>query len=267
MIVASVAVVIALALLSDERGLRNLSLEMDRAAAPSTGFGAVAPVSLDPIFCPNGDAPLGESVAARDSGLAADCAALLSAGPILSGDDGVDLGWSADVSITDWRGVVIGGNPLRVIALNLTAVGLSGRIPPELGDLSELRALHLYEGDLTGSIPPSLGRLGMLDILDLGDNRLTGTVPLELGNLSRLTSLDLSFNNIGGELPAELARLERLEWLVVAGTDLSGDISALLSELPNLNYLSVYDTQLSGCLPERLAEIDGLTGNITVCVD
>ena len=52
------------------------------------------------------------------------------------------LNWSADRPIEEWDGVTVGEQgggeeedaPMRVIGLDLGARGLSGRIPPDLGD-------------------------------------------------------------------------------------------------------------------------------------
>ena len=77
---------------------------------------------------------------------------------------------------------------------------MTGTIPPELGNLSNLEFLRLYGNQLTGPIPPELGNLSNLETLWLGDNQLTGTIPPELGNLSNLKDLRLHNNELTGEL-------------------------------------------------------------------
>ena len=51
--------------------------------------------------------------------------------------------------------------------LDLSRNYLSGRIPPELGSLTELAALYLGTNFLGGSIPLKLGSLANLSSLDL----------------------------------------------------------------------------------------------------
>ena len=81
---------------------------------------------------------------------------------------------------------------------------LSGEIPRELGDLSNLTRLILDDNQLTGPIPPELGNLSNLTHLILDDNQLTGPIPSELGNLDNLVWLYLAGNQLGGCVPARL---------------------------------------------------------------
>ena len=55
---------------------------------------------------------------------------------------------------------------------------MTGEIPPELGGLSNLTWLYLYENQLTGEIPPELGGLSNLTYLTLSENQLTGEIRL-----------------------------------------------------------------------------------------
>ena len=51
--------------------------------------------------------------------------------------------------------------------------------------------LNLYNNDLTGPIPPEIGNLTNLTYLNLGVNKLTGNIPSEIGNLTYLSVLYL----------------------------------------------------------------------------
>jgi len=44
-------------------------------------------------------------------------------------------------------------------SLILTNNQISGEIPPEIGNLTNLTSLGLYSNELTGSIPPEIGNL------------------------------------------------------------------------------------------------------------
>ena len=57
---------------------------------------------------------------------------------------------------------------------------MSGPIPPELGNLSNLTFLYLSDNDLSGEIPRELGNLAKLQELYLGGNQLEGCVPSSL---------------------------------------------------------------------------------------
>ena len=104
----------------------------------------------------------GAVVDATNEGLVSDCGMLLAARDTLAGT--ASLNWSADTPIADWTGVVLGGTHGRVTEIDLGALGLNGRIPPELGSLANLTGLILHNNQLTGEIPPELGGLSNLQL-------------------------------------------------------------------------------------------------------
>ena len=142
----------------------------------------------------------------KNPGLVQDCETLLRIRDALAGD--AVLNWSADVKISDWQGVGIEGSPPRVIRLSLARLSpskLTGSIPPELGDLTNLEVLRVHSNSLSGSIPPELGNLANLRILDLALNYgFEGFIPSELGKLTSLETMDLSGNLLVGGIPREL---------------------------------------------------------------
>ena len=108
---------------------------------------------------------------------------------------------------------------------------LSGSIPPELGNLTNLQYLDLYCNQLSGSIPPELGNLANLQDLYLYSNQLSGSIPPELGNLANLQYLDLYVNQLSGSIPPELGNLANLQRLFLSSNPLSGSLPQDLTKL------------------------------------
>ena len=96
---------------------------------------------------------------------------------------------------------MVTGLPRRQPALNGTDTNR------ELGQLSQLRELHLQNNQLTGPIPPELGQLSQLRELHLQHNQLTGSIPTELGRLSQLREFSFRGNRLTGPVPIPLNHL------------------------------------------------------------
>ena len=156
--------------------------------------------------------------------------------------------WLSAAPLPEWYGVVTNGNG-RVTSLALSQNGLSGRIPPELGQLSQLQGLYLGGNELGGPIPPELGQLANLRELLLERNDLSGAIPRELGSLARLQGLYLGRNRLSGTLPLELGGLTSLKWLSLRGNRLSGTIPLRLRQL-RLSTLDLVATSV--CVPGDL---------------
>ena len=60
--------------------------------------------------------------------------------------------------------------------------------------------LYLNNNQLTGEIPVEIGNLTNLEYLSLVDNQLTGEIPVEIGNLTNLEYLSLIDNQLTGEI-------------------------------------------------------------------
>ena len=146
----------------------------------------------------------------------------------------------------------------RVVELLLDDNGLTGPIPPALGNLASLEALSLRQNALTGPVPAELGSLANLYGLDLSSNALTGRVPAGLGNLGRLQLLYLEENALSGRIPGELGSLANLEWLDLSRNDLTGRVPASLGDLDQLQLLLLYDNELSGRIPIELGDLTSL---------
>lgn len=153
------------------------------------------------------------------------------------------------------------GGLSRLTFLSLFENGLTGAIPPELGDLEQLERLWLGDNGLTGSIPPELADLTELTDLHLGRNRLSGVIPPELAALRSLTTLALFNNHLSGPLPRELGNLESLENLWLSrNPGLRGLLPRSLLNIESLSSLSTFETGLCAQIDDEfqrwLGELD-----------
>ena len=165
--------------------------------------------------------------------------------------------WLGQSPLNEWHGVITDGDG-RVTALELDSNGLTGSVPPELGQLSSLERLELSSNGLSGSIPPELGQLSSLEYLNFGWNDLSGPIPPELGQLSSLERLELSSNGLSGSIPPELGQLSSLGWLELSTNGLSGTIPPELGQLSNLTSLHLNVNDLSGSIPPELGQLSSL---------
>ena len=226
--------------LDNLRFLRLAGNDLNRPFPPA--LHEVADHDLDtPVFC---------RPRKIDPGLLADCTLLLTVRDALAGD--APLNWREDVPVDDWLGVVMDRSQGRVTALDLTQMGLNGRIPAELGQLAGLVSLRLGRNRLAGDIPPDLGNLVDLRVLALDGNLLAGSVPPELGKLLRLTDLWLHGNSLIGPAPPSVAALPELVVLRLDDDDEAGELPA-----PDRGRSRVLDrNRLCQSLPAALSRLN-----------
>jgi len=139
--------------------------------------------------------------------------------------------------------------------LDLFDYQLTGSIPPEIGELTNLTYLRLSYNDLTGEIPSWIGNLTSLTLLDLGSNLLSGEIPSEIGNLTNLERLELLNNQLSGEIPSEIGSLTNLTELWLGWNQLSGEIPSEIGSLTNLTALGLYNNQLTGEIPQAVCDL------------
>ena len=140
--------------------------------------------------------------------------------------------------------------------LDLSNRGLTGEIPPEIGNLTNLTYLNLQWNDLTGSIPIEIGSLTNLAWLSLYFSGVTGLIPAAIGNLANLTHLDLQWNGLTGSIPPEIGNLANLIHLGLGTNELTGSIPPELGNLTNLTSLRLNSNSLTGAIPESICGLD-----------
>ena len=192
----------------------------------------------------------------NNSGLVADCKVLLALRDELAGTS--SLNWDTQLAMTSWESIRVSGSPSRITELDLSGYGLTGKIPVELDQLSELTLLSLGHNQLTGTIPSDLRQLTQLQELHLCCNRLTGAIPPELGQVVQLRVLVLKDNRLSGKIPYELGQLSRLERLRLENNQLTREIPAEFGQLTQLWYLTLFNNQLTGEIPRELGQLSQL---------
>ena len=83
--------------------------------------------------------------------------------------------WLSNEPLSEWHRVETDKDG-RVTALRLVANGLSGEIPAELGNLTNLEDLFLNRNELSGHLPLTLSALSQLLVLDIRETTLCAPV-------------------------------------------------------------------------------------------
>jgi Leucine-rich repeat (LRR) protein len=142
--------------------------------------------------------------------------------------------------------------------LNLSNSGLTGEIPPEIGNLTNLSYLYLFSNQLTGEIPSEMWNLTNLKLLYLRNNQLTGSIPSEIGNLTNLITLRLGINQLTGEIPSEIGNLTNLTYLNLWNNQLTGNIPESIWDLVGLVRIDLDVNQLTGSIPPEIGNLTNL---------
>lgn len=147
----------------------------------------------------------------------------------------------------------------HVVELYFFNQTFQGPIPPEIGNLSELKGLILSFGSIPGTIPPEIGQLNQLEELSLAYNNLVGTIPSEIGDLKNLKKMRLHGNQLTGTIPVEIYNLTELTSLVLYNNQLSGEINPDIKNLTNLEHLELSDNNFSGNIPPQIGLLSQLS--------
>ena len=166
--------------------------------------------------------------------------------------------WLTDAPLGKWRGVTTdeAGRVTELVIFD----EMTGTVPPEIGNLTNLTKLRLGTSALTGELPPEIGNLSKLESLEIGPNFMTGPIPPEIGKLTNLRKLSIAWTEISGEIPPTLGNLTNLHELDLSYNRLSGEFPDALKSLANLEVLHLHVNGLTGCLPDELAGVEAPYG-------
>ncbi|KAL8513107.1 hypothetical protein ACS0TY_019329 [Phlomoides rotata] len=199
--------------------------------------------------------------AKTSTNLTTDQSALLSLKALLTSDRYQILtrNWTNSSDVCSWIGVTCGLRHRRVTALNISNMGLSGTIPPPLGNLSSLVSLDLNYNGFSGEIPEELGKLHNLQVLGMYSNHLSGAIPSAIFNISTLKTIDLASNELSGLLLSNLCdNLPFLKEIDLSLNRLSGQIPSNFSQCSKLRTLSLSYNNFDGEIPATIGKVKSL---------
>ena len=201
--------------------------------------------------------------------------------------------WGSDESLSLWDGVMFDNRTGR-LELYFNSVGLKGKIPDCIGELTNLTSFRLqYEDGLKGTLPASFANLVNLESFELTNTSIsslpdvfygmknlnwvmisrnedmTGPLPESLGLNDEYEALNVSNNSFTGAPPSSWARHYKV--ITLWGNHLSGKIpeayltgdevglklAAILNQAEGYGF-DISDIDVPGCLPYGpVIDLDG----------
>ncbi|XP_049378300.1 receptor kinase-like protein Xa21 [Solanum stenotomum] len=147
--------------------------------------------------------------------------------------------------------------------LSLSMNQISGCVPSNICQLTELKVLSISYNKITGDIPRNIGCLSKLERFYIEYNRIKGTIPASLGNISTLHNLYCGNNRIVGQIPPELGKLSNLRQLSFGQNyNLIGQIPEAIFNISSLEMIYFNLNNLSGRIPATTGTIPTNLGNL-----
>ncbi|XP_022717762.1 probable LRR receptor-like serine/threonine-protein kinase At3g47570 [Durio zibethinus] len=150
--------------------------------------------------------------------------------------------------------ISIGNLSISLQQFGALGCNIVGKIPGEIGNLSNLISLDISNNELIGSIPTTTGRIRNLQSLSLQGNKLEGSIPSELCHLKSLGFLYLTGNRLAGPIPACLGDLVSLRHLFLGSNKFSSSIPSTLTRIIDILQLNLSSNFLTGALPIDIAK-------------
>jgi len=127
---------------------------------------------------------------------------------------------------------------------------LSGRIPSEIGLLTNMKKLYLGNNELEGSIPTEIENLQDIKVFSVFENKLSGPFP-KLQNCTLLEKIYLDGNELTGSIPQDFGfpLNDLLEDFRVNNNNLYGSFPRSFQNMNKLKILYIDNNQFTGHIP------------------
>ncbi|KAK7387638.1 hypothetical protein VNO78_22425 [Psophocarpus tetragonolobus] len=145
--------------------------------------------------------------------------------------------------------------PAQLFSTEMTLIHLlfeynefDGNIPSTLGLVQSLEVVSLDGNLLSGHVPLNISNLTNLNELYLSNNKLSGSLP-NLQGMNLLIYLDMSNNSfVESDFPGWISTLDNLSTLKMENTGLQGQIPDSLFNLSKLKNVILKDNRINGSL-------------------
>ncbi len=146
--------------------------------------------------------------------------------------------WLTTEPVSEWYGVTVTGN--KITKLDLPNNNLTGTLPPEIGNLTGLESLWLFNGNsINGTLPPEIGNLTELRVLSVENNNFTGEIPPSYSNLTNLRGFWFNDNQLSGNIPAFVAtNYPNLVFFDISFNDFDGTLPDF-TPLQKIRYIAI----------------------------
>lgn len=185
-------------------------------------------------------------------------------------------GWSTSQPFCTWKNVNCDKSSTTVTSINLDSQSVSGSLPPELNQLSNLKTLSVQNNKLSGPIP-SFSNMSNLAEIFLDNNQFTSIPQDFLLGVPNLLTLSISENGklSPWQIPMYLTESTNLGSFYSSNASIIGVIPDFFDSFPNLLNLRLSYNNLTGSLPASFRgseirnlwlnnQLKGLSGTINV---
>ncbi|MGL5014627.1 MAG: leucine-rich repeat domain-containing protein [Bacteroidales bacterium] len=170
--------------------------------------------------------------------------------------------WDLEVPFEQWYGIktdLIDGQK-RVVEVDLVNRGVSGALPEQLTDMTELRKFVIYNATINTTFPAWFSKFPKLTFLALPACGLRGELPEEVYEMTNLTHFDIWENlELGGEMSPKIGNLVNLEVLDWRTCSFTGSIPSEIGNLVKLETLYLLNNQFFGSIPSTIGNLTELT--------
>ena len=151
--------------------------------------------------------------------------------------------WDLTEPVCDWYGINLNAEGY-VVEIHLNNNGLTGTLPADIGNFSQISYLQIDNNSISGNLPEEIGNLTTLTILFMDDNNFTGSIPDSYSNLTRLQTVYLDNNQLSGPIPSGFTALNNLFGIDFFNNNIDSlpDLSALNLQR---NRFNIYNNKLT----------------------